>query len=55
VKFDTVPPGSTSVSNECQNFLPDPFPLDFFRIEISGSHAFSRAGNLSQGNIQVHR
>jgi hypothetical protein len=28
---------------------------DFFRIEISGSHMSTRAGNLSQGNIQVHR
>lgn len=28
---------------------------DFFRIEISGTHMSTRAGNLSQGDIQVHR
>ena len=33
----------------------DPGRNDFFRIEITGSHNSSRAGNLSQGNIQVHR
>jgi hypothetical protein len=33
----------------------EPGRNDFFRIEITGSHMSSRAGNLSQGNIQVHR
>jgi hypothetical protein len=33
----------------------EPGKNDFFRIEISGTHMSSRAGNLSQGNIQVHR
>lgn len=33
----------------------EPGKNDFFRIEISGTHTSTRAGNLSQGNIQVHR
>jgi hypothetical protein len=33
----------------------EPGRNDFFRIEISGTHMSTRAGNLSQGNIQVHR
>jgi hypothetical protein len=28
---------------------------DFFRIEITGTHMSTRAGNLTQGNIQIHR
>ena len=33
----------------------EPGRSDFFRIEISGSVVSSRAGNLTRGNIQVHR
>jgi hypothetical protein len=33
----------------------EPGTKDFFRIEISGARTSSRAGNLIQGNIQVHR
>jgi hypothetical protein len=33
----------------------EPGTNDFFRIEISGAYTSSRAGNLSQGNLQVHR
>jgi hypothetical protein len=33
----------------------EPGTNDFFRIEITGTYSSTRAGNLSQGNIQVHR
>jgi hypothetical protein len=53
--------GTGSVDRDPVNFEitvrdnGEPGTNDFFRIEISGSHMSSRAGNLTQGNIQVHR